>query len=66
MSSLTGRSAGIVASDFKPGDPVLIPGVVRRVYDAGHGWLLEVELGREDGRTGIVTVGERVPVAVPA
>jgi hypothetical protein len=53
-------------TDFKPGDPVLIPGVVRRVYDGGHGWLLEVELGREDGRTGIVTVGERVPVEARA
>jgi hypothetical protein len=46
--------------------PGLIPGTVRRVYDAGHGWLLEVELGREDGRTVIVTVGERVPVAAGA
>jgi hypothetical protein len=53
-------------SNFAPGDPVLIPGTVRRVYNGGHGWLLEVELGREDGRTVIVTVGERVPVAVPA
>jgi hypothetical protein len=51
-------------SEFAPGQPVLIPGIVRRVYDDAP--LLEVELGREDGRTVIVTVGERVPVAAGA
>jgi hypothetical protein len=56
------RASALMPANFSPGQPVLIPGTVRDVYPEGDRFLLVVELGRGDGRTVTVTVGERVPV----
>jgi uncharacterized membrane protein (UPF0127 family) len=51
-----------MSSKFTVGQHVLIPARVEKVYEEGDRSLLVVELGRGDGRTVTVTVGERVPV----